>query len=93
MNILNKLGIENTTKINDIHINISYKDVNGKDHQILCDIQNEYVSVMKDDLDISKIVDRSKIVTDTDFINTILESEALSDFHTYVHGYYINISE
>ena len=92
MNLLEKLGVENTTNINDIHINIEYQDVDGMNHQIFGDIRNDYVSLTKDGVDISNNIDRSNINTYTDFVNIILESDALSDFHTYV-GCYINISD
>ena len=92
MNLLEKLGVENTTNINDIHINIEYQDVDGMNHQIFGDIRNDYVSLTKDGVDISNNIDRSNINTDTDFVYIILESDALSDFHTYV-GCYINISD
>lgn len=92
MNLLEKLGVENTTNINDIHINIEYQDVDGVNHQIFGDIRNDYVSLTKDGVDISNNIDRSNINTDTDFVNIILESDALSDFHTYVGCCYINIS-
>lgn len=91
--VLRKLGVEDTTYINDIHVNILYQDADGTNHQIYGDIRNDYVSVSKDGIDIVSDIDRSNINTDTDFITAILSSDLLSDFHTYVDGCYINISD